>query len=216
MRAHPCSTYSLILRDPSTGWIGSAVASRYLAVGGAVAHVLPGAGVVHSQFWCCHDTALVILKDMAAGMSAQNALATAVATDPKPQKRQILAMDIQGRTAVHTGADATPSHAQIARQDFVAAGNTLVSEGVIGAIAQSIETSKGKSLLLQLIRALEAAEAKGGDYRGKQSAAVRVIQPMGRSWSDAILDLRVDDHPSPIEELNRLYGLACETGTPPR
>lgn len=212
VNAHPapCATYSFLLRDPVSGWLGSAVASKYLAVGGAVSHPWPGAGVVHGQFWCSHDIAHAILRGLTAGKEPQAALEAALVKDSLPHKRQILVMDMQGRTAVHTGADATPVHAAVARQDFVAAGNTLANAEVIDAIERSAEATRREPLLLRLIRGLEAAESKGGDHRGKQSAAVRVLQPADRSWNDDILDLRVDDHPDPISELHRLHQLSLK------
>jgi uncharacterized Ntn-hydrolase superfamily protein len=204
-----CATYSLVARDPKTGWLGSAVASKYLAVGGAVSHSQPGVGIVHAQFWCRHDAANRILAAMAAGMPPQAALDEALAADPLPHKRQLLAMDTQGRAAVHTGADAAPEHHHLVRPDLVAAGNTLASKDVVEAMARSIQATGGQPLILRLVLALEAAEALGGDHRGKQSAAVRVLQPMDRPWTDdEILDFRVDDHPNPIAELRRLYELS--------
>jgi uncharacterized Ntn-hydrolase superfamily protein len=200
-----CATYSMILRDPGTGCLGSAVASKYLAVGGAVVHSQAGVGIVHGQFNCCHDTANRILTKMADSMVPEIALEEALALDPLPHKRQILVMEMQGRTAVHTGAAATPAHAQHARQDLVAAGNTLASVAVIKVMIESFAATGSKPLLLRLILALEAAEQCGGDHRGKQSAAVRILQPMDRPWSDNILDFRVDDHPDPICELHRLF-----------
>ena len=100
----PCATFSLILRDPRTGRLGSAVASKYLAVGGAVVHAQPGVGTVHAQFWCCHDTAHRVLRELATGAAPDAALAQALAADPLPHKRQVLVMDMQGRAAIHTGA----------------------------------------------------------------------------------------------------------------
>lgn len=208
MTTRPCPTYSLILRDPTTGCLGSAVASKYLAVGGAVSHSRPGVGIVHTQFWCSHDAANRILINMDKGMEPQAALDRALASDSTPQKRQLLVMDVHGRAAVYTGAEATPPHHHIAKQGLVAAGNTLASKAVIEAMAASVETTRNQPLILRLIRALEVAEQKGGDYRGKQSAAARVLQSMDRPWTDEILDFRVDDHPDPIAELHRLYQLS--------
>lgn len=205
-----CATYSLILRDPATGWIGSAIASKYLAVGPAVSHSMAGVGVVHGQFHCCHDTANRILKNIAWRMSINDALKTALAQDTMPEKRQLLVMDWKGNTAVHTGALATAVAAQESQQDLVIAGNTLVSADVVDAMLRSLNMSGGEPLLLRLIRALEAGERAGGDSRGKQSAAVRIVQPPKPPTSDDCLDLRVDDHPDPIAELHRLYALAVK------
>ena len=204
------ATYSLILRDPGTGWIGSAIASKYLAVGASVSHSMAGVGVVHGQFWCCHDTANRILKNLAWRMSVNDALKTALAQDPLPEKRQLLVMDWMGNTVVHTGADPTPITAQESRQDLAVAGNTLVSAEVIDAMLRSLNMSAGEPMLLRLIRALEAGERVGGDSRGKQSAAVRIVQPPEPPTSDDCLDLRVDDHTDPIAELHRLYELAVK------
>ncbi|MFZ4693586.1 MAG: DUF1028 domain-containing protein [Verrucomicrobiia bacterium] len=209
MNLRPCSTYSLIVRDPKTGWLGSAVASKYLAVGGAVSHSQPGVGIVHAQFWCSHDAANRILAAIAAGTPPPAALNQAIAADPLPHKRQLLVMDMQGCAAVHTGADATPEHHLTMQTNLVAAGNTLASKDVVEAMVRSIQATGGQPLILRLILALEAAEALGGDHRGKQSAAVRVLQPMDRPWTDdEILDFRADDHPNPIAELRRLYELS--------
>jgi uncharacterized Ntn-hydrolase superfamily protein len=207
MPAVPCATYSLIVRDPETGWLGSGVASKYLAVGPAVSHAMPGVGVVHAQFWCSHDAAHRILKNLAMRMPVPQALKSALAGDPEPEKRQILVMDWRGHTAFHSGALAPPVVAHEMEQDVIAAGNTLASADVIDAMLRSLRMSGGKPLLERLILALEAADNAGGDVRGKQSAAVRVIQGPEPPTSDDCLDLRVDDHPEPIAELQRLHRL---------
>jgi uncharacterized Ntn-hydrolase superfamily protein len=140
-------------------------------------------------------------------MSAQEALKTALGIDPQPQKRQLLVMDWKGNGALHTGEDAVEVHGTHSEPNLVVGGNTLASTEVIEAMLRSIVNSAGKPLLLRLILALEAAESRGGDHRGKQSAAARVIQPPEPPTSDDILDLRVDDHPEPVKELQRLYRL---------
>jgi len=210
MATHPCATYSLILRDPETRWIGSAVASKHLAVGPAVSHAMAGVGVVHAQFWCCHDTAALILKHLAWRMPIQEALNQALIADPEPQKRQVLVMDWLGNTAFHSGALAPSVVAHEAERNLIAAGNNLASADVIDAMIRSLNMSGDEPLLLRLILALEAAEDSGGDSCGKQSAAVRIIQGPEPPTSDECLDLRVDDHPNPIAELHRLYKLTLK------
>jgi uncharacterized Ntn-hydrolase superfamily protein len=125
-----------------------------------------------------------------------------------PEKRQVLVMNWKGQTAVHTGSEATPVHAQHAEQDLVIAGNTLASELVIEAMVRCVRNNMDQPLLLRLILALEAGESRGGDHRGKQSAAVRAVQGSEPPTSNDVLDLRVDDHPAPLDELRRLYKLA--------
>lgn len=205
-----CATFSIILRDPETSWLGSGVASKYLAVGPVVSHALAGVGVVHVQFWPSHDLANRILKHLAWRMPVQDALKTALASDPVPQKRQVLVMDWRGDTAVHTGAEAPAVCAEEVQQGLVIAGNTLASTDVVDAMVRSLNLSGGDPLLLRLIRALEAAAIRGGDSRGEQSAAVRVSQGPEPPTSDECLDLRVDDHPEPLKELRRLYELSTK------
>lgn len=168
-----------------------------------MSHDIAGVGVVHSQFWNNHDLANRVLKRLSKGERIDDAVKKALAADSAPDKRQLLAMNWKGDTAVHTGAESPAVHAQFSEQDLVAAGNTLASEKVIERMVPSARKSVGKPLLIRLILALEAGEEQGGDQRGRQAAAVRIIQPLFPPPSDACLDLRVDDHPHPLQELRR-------------
>jgi len=187
-------TFSILGRDARTGHLGSGVASRYLAVGGVVPHFAIGIGAVNTQF-CGHPPlaweALELLRE---GFAPEAALERVLAGDTRPEWRQLLILDAQGRGVVHTGAEAAEAHHHIVAEDCVTAGNTLTGTDVVEAMVEAFLGLAQERLDLRLLRALMAGERAGGDRRGKQSAAVRVVPPRVDQWNEKVcLDLRGDD-----------------------
>jgi uncharacterized Ntn-hydrolase superfamily protein len=146
---------------------------------------------------------------MGAGKTAEQSLAALVAADPAARIRQVAMLDAQGGVAVHTGSGCIPAAGHQRGQAFSTQANLMLKDTVWGAMAQAYEGSSGE-LADRLVGALEAAEAEGGDIRGKQSAALLVVasERQRNPWEGRLYDLRVDDHPAPLAELQRLLATA--------
>jgi len=147
---------------------------------------------------------LALLRE---GLSAEEVVARLTDADEGRADRQLGMIDAEGRAATYTGADCLDWAGGTTGKDYAAQGNLLVSEDTVAALASTFEATAGQPLAERLIDALAAAQAAGGDRRGQQSAALLVVSKdrgyMGTS--DALVDLRVDDHPTPIEELRRIF-----------
>ncbi len=198
-------TFSLIARDPATGTLGAAVASRFFAVGALCIHVEGGVGAVATQalvnpLYGAH--ALRLLRDRQDPASIVAAL---VDPDPGRAQRQLHVIDAVGRIAQHTGQDCVTWAGHAGGADCSAAGNMLAGPAVIEAMVEGFAHATG-DLAQRLMAALEAGEAQGGDKRGRQSAALKIC--IADSYTD--LDLRADDHPDPLGELRRLYRVSRE------
>ncbi len=142
---------------------------------------------------------------MRAGKSAEEALAGLLTADQHEDVRQVAMVDAKGRVAVHTGKNCIPEAGHVVGDGFSCQANLMLKNTVWPAMARAFESTKGE-LVDRLMAALEAAEAEGGDIRGKQSAAIIVVRhkSSGVWWKDRLYDLRVEDHPAPLEELKRL------------
>jgi uncharacterized Ntn-hydrolase superfamily protein len=200
-------TFSIIARDPATGRIGVAVASRFFAVGARNTFVRTGVGAVVSQglfnpYYGPRGLAL-----LAAGGSARDAVRLLVAADEGRDRRQLHVMDRSGQFAAHTGPQCPQWHGHLCRDTYSVAGNTLAGAGVLEAMAAAYETDGETAFARRLIAAMQAGEAAGGDKRGRQSAALIVHDEEDYS----LLDLRVDDHADPLSELARLEEVARES-----
>jgi uncharacterized Ntn-hydrolase superfamily protein len=199
------STFSIAARDPVTGMLGVAVSSKAFSVGSLCPFVAAGVGAVATQAWVNPYLGPAILGLLGGGLDAEDALPKALADDPRPELRQLSAVDALGRSATYTGPGTDPWCGGRSGADYAVAGNMLVSEATIDAMERTFLTVTGHDLADRLISVLEAGQAAGGDRRGRQSAAVivanRTILPY--------LDLRVDDHPDPVAELRRLYQVAA-------
>ena len=204
MRNVSC-TFSLVALDPGSGWLGSAVASRYFAVGSVVPHVWQGVGAVNSQHHHSHQVALRMLGGMHEGASPQAALDMVLGWDKEPQTRQLLAIDAEGRKAAWTGPLCTQPCAHFIGETCVAAGNTLTGLDVVEAMVRVMDSYRDIPFALRMIRALTEAQARGGDSRGRQSAAVLATPASADEWQSDYPDLRVDDSEDPLAELMRLY-----------
>ena len=208
MPAHPIATFSIVALDPENGDLGVAVASRFLAVGAVVPHAAAGVGAVATQAWAnltFGPTGLEMLRD---GKSAPEALDALLAADAERDARQVAVVDAQGGVAAWTGAQTLPWSGHHLGESYTCQGNILAGEEVVTAMARAFDETSG-DLADRLRAALQAGDAAGGDARGRQSAALLVVRAGGGygGLSDRYIDLRVDDHPDPCTELERLFGL---------
>jgi uncharacterized Ntn-hydrolase superfamily protein len=196
-------TWSILARDPATGEVGAAVASRFLAVGAVAPRVEGGIGAACTQALVNPFHAPDALARLAAGEPPENALAALVAADAGQAARQVHVLAANGRSARHTGAECVPWCGHLDGPDVSVAGNMLAGEGVLAATRDAFVATAGRPLAERLLAALEAGEAAGGDKRGRQSAAIQIASR--DAYPD--LDLRVDDHPEPLAELRRLHAV---------
>jgi uncharacterized Ntn-hydrolase superfamily protein len=202
-------TYSIVARDGESGDLGVAVQTRFFGAGGTVPWARPGVGAVATQAFADRRYGALGIELLAAGRSPREALDELTASDPEAAVRQVGVVAADGRAAAHTGADCVPAAGHVCGEGFSAQANMMRSEEVWPAMADAFGASRAP-LPWRLVEALDAAEAAGGDFRGKQSAAILVVrgEPSERPWDDKLLDLRVDDHPEPLAELRRLLELA--------
>lgn len=205
----PVATYSLVARDPASGELGVAVQSHWFSVGSVVPWAEAGVGAVATQSLVNVAHGPNGLQLLRSGLSAQQALDALVAGDPGRDVRQLGAVDAQGRAAAFTGGRCIAEAGHVVGAGFAAQANLMANDTVPQAMARAFEASAGQPLAERLLVALQAAEAEGGDIRGRQSAALLVVRgtPTGRPWADRLVDLRVEDHPQPLDELARLLRL---------
>lgn len=202
-------TFSIVARDPETGDLGGAVQSKFLGVGGVVLHGRAGVGMVATQAWANVSYGPRGLALLEAGASARQALDVLLGADDQPGQRQAAIVDRAGRAAAHTGGEC-PDWAGHHTGDGVSCqGNILVSGATVEGMAAAFREGAGLPLPERLVAALDAGQAAGGDARGQQSAALLVVREGGGygGGSDRLVDLRVDDHATPIAELGRLLAL---------
>lgn len=204
----PVHTYSIVARDPVTGQLGVAVQSHWFSVGSAVPWAEAGVGAVATQSFVDPSYGKLGLDLMRAGRSAPETLRGLVAADEGRNVRQVAMIDAQGRVDAFTGTLCIQAAGHVTGKDYSVQANLMAKPSVWPAMAKAFETSKG-DLAERMLAALEAAEAEGGDIRGKQSAALIVVsgKPSGKPWVDRVYDLRVEDNPLPLAELRRLVTL---------
>ena len=201
-------TYSIIGRDPQTGALGIAVQSRWFNVGQDVAWIEPGVGAVCTQSFMEPSYGPLALELLRYGRTPEATLTQLVGGDDGRDLRQVAVMAADGSVAQHTGIGCVRAAGHVAGANSCAQGNMLERETCWGAMVAAFESTSG-DLVDRLLGALDAAEAEGGDARGRQSAAilVRPAQATGVPWRDRVLDLCVVDHPQPLDELRRLVVL---------
>lgn len=206
--AEPAHTYSIVAYDRETGELGVAVQSHWFQVGPMVAWLRSGVGAVATQAMTERRYGYNGLELLEAGVDPEQALEWMLEEDPQRFKRQVLLVDVEGNTAAWTGERCIPVADHLQGDGFAVAANLMLNPGVCRAMAEAYQTTSGP-LEERLMAALEAAEATGGDLRGAQSAALVVVQAesSGNDFTDRRLDLRVADHPTPIQELRRLLTL---------
>ena len=204
----PVHTFSIVARDPATGELGVAVQSHWFSVGPIVPWAEAGVGAVATQSFVDPSYGKNGLELMRGGTSAPEALKQLLAKDEGREVRQVAMIDAQGRVNAWTGKNDIQAAGHIVGQNFSAQANLMLNNRVWPAMARAFETTKG-DLAERMLAALDAAQAVGGDIRGRQSAAIIVVtgKPTGLAWKDRIFDLRVDDSPQPLVELRRLVKL---------
>lgn len=209
------ATFSIVGADPRTGEVGVAVQSKFLAVGAVVPWAKANVGAVATQSWANTSYGPRGLELLEQGLSPDEVIAALVTDDEGKDLRQVAVINANGEASAFTGTDCYDWAGHKIGRNHSAQGNILVSEKTVTAMSETFERAEG-SLAERLIEALAAAQNAGGDSRGKQSAAVYVLQEGAGygGYNDVKVDLRVDDHPEPIEELQRLYKLHELFGTP--
>jgi uncharacterized Ntn-hydrolase superfamily protein len=222
------ATFSIVARDPVTGQMGVAVQSHWFAVGQIVPWAEAGVGAVATQSFVDPSYGKLGLDLLRAGKSAPDALRALLGGDAACEVRQVGFVDANGNVASFTGARDIIAAGSIASQstasqqiqcgsaggtlyvgrDFAVQANLMANEKVWPAMAKAYAETKG-DLAERMLAALDAAQSVGGDIRGKQSAALIVVNATttGRPWQDRVFDLRVDDHAQPLAELRRLVTL---------
>jgi uncharacterized Ntn-hydrolase superfamily protein len=205
----PVNTYSIVARDAATGELGVAVQSHWFSVGSGVLWAEPGIGAVATQAFTDPNYGPLGLQLMRAGKDASQALAALLAVDEHANVRQVGMVDANGTVANHTGDMSIAEHCNIAGENFTVQANLMWKPTVCEAMVAAYTSAEG-DLAERMMIALEAAQAEGGDMRGKQSAAILVVSG-DRSlspWEGRVVDLRVEDHAEPLLEMRRLLTLA--------
>jgi uncharacterized Ntn-hydrolase superfamily protein len=201
-------TFSIVARDPVTGDLGVAVQSHWFQVGTVVPWAEAGVGAVATQSFSKIEYGPHGLALMKQGKSPQEALDQLLAEDPQRDVRQVAMIDAQGRVAVWTGPKCIAAAGHQKGDGFSVQANLMDKPTVWPAMARAFESAKG-DLADRLLAALKAAQAEGGDIRGRQSAALIVVHAKKEAepWQGRTIDLRVDDNAEPIAELERLLSL---------
>lgn len=199
------NTFSMVAYDPDEQSFGVAVASKFLAAAAVVSWAKAGVGAVATQSHAKISFGPDGLALMAQGKSAQETLDLLLANDPARERRQVGLVDARGGTAAYTGTQCSPFAGHRTGTNFAVQGNILAGAQVLDAMVEAYQGASGE-LADRLVAALQAAEAAGGDRRGKQSAGVLVVKPNGGYGgdNDRYLDLRVDDDSDPIAKLAEL------------
>jgi uncharacterized Ntn-hydrolase superfamily protein len=202
------ATYSIAASDLEAGQWGVATQSKFLGVGSVVPWAEPGVGAVATQAYAnprYGPEGLALLRE---GLSAAEAVERLTSADDGRDHRQVGIVDREGRAATYSGAECLDWAGGRTGNCYAAQGNILVSAKTVDAMAETFEASSGP-LAERLLACLDAAQAAGGDRRGQQSAALLVVERDGgyAGLSDEVVDLRVDEHPRPLEELRRIYVL---------
>jgi uncharacterized Ntn-hydrolase superfamily protein len=198
-----------VARDPKTGDLGVAVQSHWFSVGSVVPWAESGVGAVATQSFVKVSYGPEGLALMRQGKSAPETLATLLAQDEGKDVRQVAMVDGSGRVATHTGKRCIQAAGHHAGEGYSVQANLMENDTVWPAMAKAFESSDG-DLAERMLAALQAAEREGGDIRGRQSAAMIVVRARsdGHAWDNRPIDVRVEDHPQPLDELARLVKLA--------
>jgi len=201
-------TFSIVARDAEHGEFGVAVQSKFLAAAAVVPWAKAGIGAIATQARANYSFGPKGLSLLEQGYSAPEVLEKLVQEDADREVRQVAVLDKNGRAAAFTGKDCLYWAGHQLGQDFSCQGNILVGPEVVAAMAEAFQRTAG-DLAMKLVAALRAGQAAGGDSRGQQSAGLLVVRPGAGfgGFSDQYINLRVDDHPEPIAELERLLDL---------
>ena len=204
----PVHTFSIVARDPVTRELGVAVQSHWFSVGSIVAWAEAGVGAVATQSFVDPSYGPLGLSLMRTGKSGPDALKSLLAGDDGRDVRQVAMIDAQGRVDAWTGKNDIQAAGHHVGKDYSVQANLMLNDKIWPAMAKAFESTKG-DLADRMMAALDAAQAAGGDIRGRQSAAIIIVtgKPTGLAWKDRTFDLRVDDSPEPLKELRRLVTL---------
>ena len=205
----PVSTYSIVALDAKTGQLGVAVQSHWFSVGTVVPWAKAGVGAVATQSIAEPSYGPKGLALMEQGIPADEALQSLLAKDLGKNVRQVAMVDAQGNVGVHTGSRCISHASHLTGKNYSVQANIMAKPTVPSAMVQAFESTTG-DLAERMLAALDAAEAEGGDLRGRQSAAMLVVsgEPTGDPWTDRIVDLEVADHEYPLIELRRLLRIS--------
>ena len=208
-RSRPVATYSIVACDLDAGQWGVATQSKFLAVGSVVPWAEAQAGAVATQSYANPRYGPDGLALLRQGLSAEDVVKRLTESDDGREQRQLGIVDARGRAATFTGSECHDWAGGRTGHGYAAQGNILVSAETVGALAETFEATAGKPLAARLLDCLDAAQAAGGDRRGQQSSALLVVEKDAgyAQLSDVVVELRVDDHERPLEELGRIYRL---------
>lgn len=208
MKRNPqMSTFSIVAFDPKTKELGVAVQSKFLAVGSVVPFVEAGLGAIATQSWANPFYGPDGLRLLKEGKSPQEVVTILTSADEKAATRQLGIVDALGRSASFTGSECEGWAGGIAEENFAVQGNILASQETITSMAKAFKRKEGP-LADRLVEALQEGQKAGGDRRGQQSAALLIYkEKAGYGGMDKYIDLRVDDHPEPINKLAELLEL---------
>jgi uncharacterized Ntn-hydrolase superfamily protein len=204
----PVATFSIVARDPQTGELGVAVQSHWFSVGSVVPWAEAGVGAVATQSFVEPSYGPNGLALMKEGVDPKEALSRLLAKDEQRGVRQVAFVDAKGRAAAHTGEGCIPGAGHHVGNGYTTEANLMLTNEVPDAMAKAYEAATGP-FAERLLAALDAAQAVGGDIRGKQSAAILIVRDKAsaKPWTDRLIDLRVEDNPLPLVELRRLLVL---------
>src|SRR6184192_3669624 len=208
MRSSVPSTFSIVGFDPKTKDLGVAVESKFVAVGAVVPFAAARVGAVATQAYANTAYGRDALAMLKRGVAPKDVVKRLVTGDKEAVQRQVGVVDARGRAASYTGTECFSWAGHVVGRNFAAQGNILASEEVLKALARAFEVTQG-DLPVRLLAALSAGQRAGGDKRGQQSAALLVVRQAGGygGFNDRWIDIRVDDHPAPIEELIRIFNV---------
>jgi uncharacterized Ntn-hydrolase superfamily protein len=201
-------TFSICAFDAETGELGIATQSKFLAVGAVVPWARAGIGAIATQSWANTSYGPRGLDLLASGLAPDAVAQRLIADDADREKRQLGIVDARGRAATFTGRECFEWAGGVTGDRYAAQGNILAGRAVVDGLARGFEKARG-TLAERLVAALREGQRGGGDRRGMQSAALLVVKEKGGygGFNDGYIDLRIDDHADPIEELARLLGL---------
>ncbi len=203
-------TFSITGRCERTGQLGVAISTKVIAVGARCVYAKAKVGAIASQSFSNPYIGINGLNDLEKGLDASKTLEKVLSQDPSPEVRQVSIVDYEGNVAVHTGVECVGWTGHHVGRNYSVAGNMLVSEETVHEMARTFEECKDLELSNRLLTALEAGQGAGGDKRGRQSAALFIVE----EEDYPLLDLRVDEHGDPVRDLRRIYDLANEELVP--
>ena len=203
------ATFSIVARDPATGELGVAVASRFFAVGSVVPWAKAGVGAVATQSYANTTFGWRGLELMESGLTPDEAMTALIDSDDNSGQRQVGMVSADGKSSTYTGEGCNPWAGGRNGPNYAVQGNILAGEAVVTEMEKVFLATQG-TLADRLYAALLAGEANGGDSRGKQSAAMLVVKAEAGygGYTDRAIDIRVDDHPEPFKELGRILTIA--------